>query len=138
MKCRPCRACSPILQYYTDLRNQPGEYILSGSQNFLLPEQITQSLAGRVALFNLLPFALSEIQGSAFRVETWADYLWQGSYPRLYQQRVTPTDFYPSYLTTYIERDVRQVVNVQNIRAISGFFGELRQPHWAASQLCST
>lgn len=103
------------------MRNQPGEYILSGSQNFLLLEQITQSLAGRVAIFNLLPFALSEIQGTAFSVESWTNYLWQGSYPRLYQQQVAPTDFYPSYVTTYVERDVRQVVNVQNIGQFQAF-----------------
>ena len=111
----------PYLQYYTDLRNQPGEYILSGSQNFLLLEQITQSLAGRVAVFNLLPFALNEIQGTAYEVETWADYLWRGSYPRLYQQQVSPADFYPNYLTTYVERDVRQVVNVQNVSQFQAF-----------------
>ena len=111
----------PYLQYYTDLRNQPGEYILSGSQNFLLLEQITQSLAGRVAIFTLLPFALNEIQETAYKVDTWADYLWRGSYPRLYQQQVTPADFYPNYLTTYVERDVRQVVNVQNISQFQAF-----------------
>jgi predicted AAA+ superfamily ATPase len=109
------------LQYYTDLRNQPGEYILSGSQNFLLLEQITQSLAGRVAIFTLLPFALSEIRGTPYQVDHWPDYLWQGSYPRLYQQHVSPTDFYPGYLTTYVERDVRQVVNVQNIGQFQAF-----------------
>ena len=111
----------PYLQYYTDLHNQPGEYILSGSQNFLLFEQITQSLAGRVALFTLLPFALGEIQGTTYGVETWADYLWRGSYPRLYQQQLSPMDFYPNYLATYVERDVRQVVNVQNVGQFQAF-----------------
>ena len=111
----------PYLQYYTDLRNQPGEYILSGSQNFLLLEQITQSLAGRVAVFTLLPFALNEIQGTAYEVENWADYLWRGSYPRLYQQTIPPADFYPSYLTTYVERDVRQVVNIQSLGQFQAF-----------------
>ncbi|GAB3640831.1 hypothetical protein GCM10027423_14670 [Spirosoma arcticum] len=111
----------PYLQYYTDLRNQPGEYILSGSQNFLLLEQITQSLAGRVAVFTLLPFALNEIRGTDCEVEAWADYLWQGSYPRLYQQQLNPADFYPNYLTTYVERDVRQIVNVQDTSQFQAF-----------------
>lgn len=111
----------PYLQYYTDLRNRPGEYILSGSQNFLLTEQITQSLAGRVAVFTLLPFSLSEIQGTAYKVDTWADYLWQGSYPRLYQRQLVPNDFYPNYVATYVERDVRQVVNVQNVGQFQAF-----------------
>jgi uncharacterized protein len=111
----------PYLQYYTDLRNRPGEYILSGSQNFLLFEQITQSLAGRVAIFTLLPFALNEIRATPYEVTDWPQYLWQGSYPRLYQQQVSPTDFYPNYLTTYVERDVRQVVNVQNVSQFQAF-----------------
>lgn len=111
----------PYLQYYTDLRNQPGEYILSDSQNFLLLEQITQSLAGRVGLLTLLPFALSEIQGTVYEMTNWIDYLWQGSYPRLYQQTLAPADFYPSYLTTYVERDVRQVVNVQDTGQFQAF-----------------
>ena len=111
----------PYLQYYTDLRNQPGEYILSGSQNFLLLEQITQSLAGRVAVFTLLPFALDEIRGTAYEAGTWIDYLWQGSYPRLHQQGLTPADFYPNYLTTYVERDVRQVINVQDVGQFQAF-----------------
>lgn len=52
------------LQYYTDQRNLPGEYILSGSQHFLLLEKITQSLAGRISIFNLLPFSVEELKGS--------------------------------------------------------------------------
>ncbi len=109
------------LQYYTDLRNQPGEYILSGSQNFLLLEQITQSLAGRVAIFTLLPFAINEIRGTGYEIDNWPDYLWQGGYPRLHQQALSPADFYPNYLTTYVERDVRQVVNVQSISQFQAF-----------------
>ncbi|TAE21589.1 MAG: ATP-binding protein [Cytophagales bacterium] len=109
------------LQYYTDLRNQPGEYILSGSQDFLLLEQITQSLAGRVALFTLLPFALNEINSTEFAPTAWADYLWRGSYPRLYDRAIAPADFYPNYVTTYVERDVRQVVNVQNVGQFGAF-----------------
>lgn len=68
-----------------------------------------------------MPFALNEIQGTTFGVETWADYLWRGSYPRLYQQHLIPADFYPNYLTTYAERDVRQVVNVQNVGQFQAF-----------------
>ncbi|MBC7571886.1 MAG: ATP-binding protein [Spirosoma sp.] len=114
------------LQYYTDLSNEPGEYILSGSQNFLLMggadhRQITQSLAGRVAVFTLLPFALDEIQSTPFAVDSWQNYLVKGAYPRLYQQQVAPSDFYPNYIATYVERDIRQLINVQDVGQFQAF-----------------
>lgn len=74
-----------------------------------------------MAIFTLLPFSLNEIRATPYEVADWSHYLWQGSYPRLYQQQLSPTDFYPNYLTTYVERDVRQVVNVQNIGQFQAF-----------------
>jgi len=111
----------PYLQHYTDLRNEPGEYVLSGSQHFLLLEKITQSLAGRVSIFNLLPFSLEELKGSPWEKNTWEAYLWTGFYPRLYDRDIAPTDFYPDYLQTYVERDVRQLLNVNNLALFRNF-----------------
>lgn len=109
------------LQTYTDLRKRNGEYILTGSQNFLLMERITQSLAGRVAVFSLLPFSYAELQSSEYALSDWSEFLYQGAYPRQYTQAIPSAKFYADYLQTYIERDVRQVINVQNLLAFQRF-----------------
>ncbi len=120
------------LQVYTDARQRMGEYILTGSQNFLLMEKITQSLAGRVAIFNLLPFAIEELNGSPYLTDDWESQLIQGFYPRKLVNSISSADFYDSYLQTYIERDVRQVKNILNldlfqrfIRLLAGRIGQL-------------
>jgi uncharacterized protein len=94
------------LQAVTDQRKINGEYLLTGSQNFLLSHHIAQSLAGRVALLTLLPFSFSELNTSVYKPNVWMDYLYKGGYPRVYGQQIEPVDFYPNYLQTYIERDV--------------------------------
>ena len=109
------------LQVVTDERNRTGEYILTGSQNFLLMQQITQSLAGRVAVFNLLPLSWSELRGTAYAPASWEEYLVNGSYPRRLVQDIDPAGFYDSYLQTYVERDVRQVKNILNLGLFQRF-----------------
>ncbi|HFA47975.1 MAG TPA: ATP-binding protein [Bacteroidetes bacterium] len=111
----------PYIQFYTDERRRQGEYILSGSQHFLLLEKITQSLAGRVALFNLLPFSLEELKGTDWELDAWQQYAWTGFYPRIYEAGILPNDFYPDYLQTYVERDVRQIVNVSDLNLFKSF-----------------
>ena len=120
------------LQVYTDERNRKGEYILTGSQNFLMMEQITQSLAGRVALFNLLPFSWNELQGTDYQPKSWEEYIITGSYPRKLVEDIDATSFYDNYLRTYIERDVRQVKNITDlglfqrfIQLLAGRIGQL-------------
>ena len=103
------------LQVLTDERKRNGEYILTGSQNFLLAHHITQSLAGRVAMFTLLPFSFSELAISEYKPMDWKKYLYEGGYPRIYEQKINPADFYANYIQTYIERDVRQLLNVNNL-----------------------
>ncbi|MCF0061854.1 ATP-binding protein [Dyadobacter chenwenxiniae] len=109
------------LQVLTDERNRKGEYILTGSQNFLMMEQITQSLAGRVAIFYLLPFSLNELKGTAYAPETWEEYILSGSYPRKLVDDIDASTFYDNYLRTYIERDVRQVKNILNLSQFQRF-----------------
>ena len=109
------------LQFYTDERNRPGEYILSGSQNFLLLEKITQSLAGRIAIFNLLPFSVGELGAGNWLAENWEGTLLQGAYPRTYDRGIPPAGFFPDYIQTYCERDVRQVLNVANLSLFQQF-----------------
>lgn len=108
------------LQVISDERNIAGEYILTGSQNFLLSSQITQSLAGRVAMLNLLPFSLKEIEADQ-KIERWEDLALAGGYPRKYQFDIDPADFYPNYIQTYLERDVRQILNIKDLAAFQKF-----------------
>ena len=109
------------LQVVTDERQRTGEYILTGSQNFLMMESITQSLAGRVAVFNLLPFSWQELKNTQYAPVAWESYLIHGSYPRPLVQDIDPVGFYDSYLQTYIERDVRQVKNILNLGLFQRF-----------------
>lgn len=99
------------IQVRVDDHQKPGEIILTGSQNFLMMESISQSLAGRVAIFQLLPLSLQEI-GHAIPLK---DQLFRGFYPRLYSHSIEPKLFYQNYITTYIERDVRLMKNVHNL-----------------------
>jgi hypothetical protein len=97
-----------------DNAGQCGHYILSGSQNFLLLEKITQTLAGRIYLMELLPLSHSEI--NQIKETAIEEELFSGSYPRLYKMNIEPKDFYPGYIKTYVERDVRTILNVQDIK----------------------
>ncbi|MGM0609158.1 MAG: ATP-binding protein [Candidatus Muiribacteriota bacterium] len=110
----------PYLQEYSDKNNQNGKYILTGSQNFLLVEKITQSLAGRIFIFNLLPFSYNELS-SKFDFEKSEEIMFKGFYPRLHSQQINPQFFYPQYIQTYIERDVRQIKNIFDLNLFHKF-----------------
>lgn len=110
------------LQGVVDEDNIPGQYILTGSQNFLLLENITQSLAGRVALFTLLPLSIQELKQAPFKVNlNLHETLHKGFYPRLYERDLPPHRWYTDYLTTYVERDVRQIINVTDLSTFQNF-----------------
>ncbi len=109
------------IMLHVDETHRNGEIILTGSQNFLLLEKITQSLAGRVAIFQLLPFSLEELQGTDYDHSNLLGYMQQGMFPRVYDQQVPPEVFYPSYIQSYIERDVRQVQNIGDMMAFEKF-----------------
>ena len=106
-----------FLQGLADSSKTNGRYILSGSQNFLLQEKISQTLAGRVAIQNLLPFSLGELKVAKPLKKDYSYYLFHGFYPRLYANRIKPADFYPSYIESYVERDVRQISGLQDLRS---------------------
>jgi hypothetical protein len=108
------------IQVVSDERNENGQYILSGSQSFLLNNHISQSLAGRVSVNNLFPFDYSEISSSV-NLKDPVDAIINGWYPRLISQEIEPQDFYPSYLQTYIERDVMTLRSVENLSAFTRF-----------------
>jgi len=109
------------LQVVTDERNSNGEYIITGSQNFLMMEQITQSLAGRVALFTLLPFSLRELENTIYKQTAWEKYALSGSYPRKIIQDIDASDYYENYIRTYVERDVRLLKNITNLDLFQKF-----------------
>ncbi|MCF8363178.1 MAG: ATP-binding protein [Prolixibacteraceae bacterium] len=95
-------------------------FVLSGSQNFLMLENITQTLAGRATVLKLLPFSLKEIE-SVSGYPDYENYIYTGFYPRIYDKKINPVDFYPSYISTYIERDVRQIKNIENLNSFIQF-----------------
>ena len=101
------------IQLYSDRRNVPGQYLLTGSQNFLLNEKISQSLAGRVGILKLLPLNYSEI--SENYNANIDQMIIKGGYPRSYEQDISATDFFSGYLQTYVERDVRQLKNISSL-----------------------
>ncbi|TFG91045.1 MAG: ATP-binding protein [Candidatus Atribacteria bacterium] len=109
------------IQSITDESGIDGQFIISGSQSFLLNDKISQSLAGRVAVLNLLPLSISEIQNHGFEITTYEELLYKGFYPRLYDKNIEPEDFYPNYVQTYIERDVRLLQNIQDLNQFVRF-----------------
>jgi len=109
------------LQVIADESGKNGEYILSASQNFLLMEKITQSLAGRIAIFHLLPLSLEELKPTSYSPDNPFDFILNGGYPRIYDQQVDLNVFYPSYIQTYVERDVRQLLNISDLQQFQLF-----------------
>ena len=100
------------LQGVVDENGEAGQFVISGSQNFLLMEAIDQSLAGRVAILNLLPFSARELCAVGRFPQGVDQWLFSGGYPRIYDKGVDPADYYPNYIQTYLERDVRQTSRV--------------------------
>ena len=94
-----------------------GQWVLTGSQHFGLIEAVTQSLAGRVGLMHLLPLSLGELQDAGHPGADAAlpQVLWQGLYPAVVAAGVPPAVWYADYVSTCVERDLRQVVNVRNL-----------------------
>jgi len=107
------------LQQILDEDDKRGKFILTGSNNFLLQESIFQSLAGRIAYLNLLPFTVSELAGE--EANNLHDLMFRGFYPSLYDQPVDPGKWYQNYIRTYIERDVRQIKNITDLNAFERF-----------------
>ena len=101
--------------------NKEIHFVLSGSQNFLLLENISQSLAGRAAILKLLPFSMSELQNEGLIPDSYEQLIFKGMYPGIYDRDIEPGFFYPSYISTYIERDVRQIKNIENLNSFSNF-----------------
>ena len=103
------------IQTIVDENNKAGQFILSGSQNFLLLEKISQSLAGRVAVLKLLPFSILELQKANLFSENYQKLIFTGFYPAIFSHKIESRYFYQNYIQTYIERDVRTLKNIGNL-----------------------
>jgi predicted AAA+ superfamily ATPase len=98
-----------------------GDVVLTGSQQFGLMTGISQSLAGRVGMVNLLPLSWSEVRSLDGAPRTLEAMLWRGGYPALYDREVAPADWFAGYVATYIERDVRNLVAVRDLSQFQRF-----------------
>jgi len=108
------------IQTIVDASAMPGQYVLSGSQNFLLLASIGQSLAGRVGIFKLLPFSIRELK-SADRLPTLDEILYQGCYPPIYDRQIPAVNWYSDYVDTYLQRDVQLIKSITNMRSFRKF-----------------
>ncbi|KKP66671.1 MAG: hypothetical protein UR68_C0021G0006 [Candidatus Roizmanbacteria bacterium GW2011_GWA2_35_19] len=108
------------IQVMTDADNKK-KFIITGSQNILVSQKISQSLAGRVAIFNLLPFSFKEIIDTDFEKKDIFKQLIYGFYPRVYDKLLNPIEWFPNYIQTYLERDVREIKNIINLTDFQRF-----------------
>lgn len=98
-----------------------GQFIFSGSQNFHLMHNITQSLAGRTAIFRLFPFDFQELKSAGLLQNDYTAHLLKGFYPAIYNRNIRPVDFYPNYIETYIQRDVSELLAIQDMSLFRKF-----------------
>jgi len=98
-----------------------GQYILTGSQHFLMMQSITQSLAGRIAIFNLYPLSYEELSNDNKQKKDIYTQIWYGGYPRLYEQEISPLIWINNYIQTYIDRDVSLISQITNLKTFETF-----------------
>lgn len=109
------------LQEILDNSPETGRFILTGSNNFLLQQNISQTLAGRVAILNLLPFSTEELFQNQENTPDENELIVKGLYPPIYDPGIPPEDWFPNYLRTYIDRDVRQIKNITDLIVFERF-----------------
>ena len=113
------------LQEIIDNSKAKGLFILTGSNNFLLQQNISQSLAGRIGYINLLPFSISELGKAKKLLLSDEKLMLKGFYPPVYDQRINSTEWCANYIKTYIERDVRQIKNISDLLTFERFLSLL-------------
>ncbi|HRN41171.1 MAG TPA: ATP-binding protein [Vicingus sp.] len=109
------------LQEIIDNSDEDGLFILTGSNNLLLQSNISQSLAGRVGVIDLLPLTFQEIEKFGKTDYSLNELIFKGSYPEIYDKNRNPTLWYPAYIRTYVERDVRLIKNIENTLLFTKF-----------------
>ena len=108
------------IQVLADASKEKGRFILTGSHQPKLHAEISQSLAGRTGIVKLLPLSIEELSEAGISLSR-DEYIFNGFMPRLYDEKIPPTLLYPSYYATYVERDVRQLINVSDQHAFETF-----------------
>lgn len=116
-----CPALFSYLQTRVDAERRMGQFVLTGSQQLGLLSGITQTLAGRVGLVQLLPFSLQELQQGNVPVEGLNDLMWRGMYPPIHDRKLAPEHWFANYVMTYLERDVRQIIAVHTLSLFQRF-----------------
>ena len=109
------------IQGIVDDQRTAGRYILTGSQNFALSRQVSQSLAGRAGIAQLLPLSGRELEAEKLLSTGLDEWLFTGGYPALYSTGVSPSDWFASYVATYLERDVRDLTSVRDLITFQRF-----------------
>lgn len=109
------------IQTIVDESQKMGQFILSGSQNFHLLNNITQTLAGRVALFKLLPLDFSELKKEDLLASSYPEACVRGFYPALFDRDIDSLVFYSNYINTYLEKDVTELLNIRDINSFRTF-----------------
>ena len=109
-----------VIQVESDKAGTPGQFVLSGSQNFILKRQISQSLAGRVGMLTLLPLSYRELHTTQDGL-SFGEYLYRGGYPRLYNVDIPEDVYYSNYVATYLDRDVSGLVNATSLTQFNLF-----------------
>ena len=109
------------LQEVLDKNTKRGQFILTGSNNFLLQEQVSQSLAGRAGYLSLLPFSYAELKNAELDARDIHKHILTGGYPEIWQEKLLPGTWLNSYTQTYVQRDVRLLRNITNLAAFNRF-----------------
>lgn len=109
------------IQVSIDREFLPAKFVITGSQNLLLSNKVSQSLAGRVGILKLLPLSISELAQSNNLPDNYVRLLLKGFYPSIYDKDQTPSLYYANYLHTYVERDVRSLRNIGDLNAFTKF-----------------
>ncbi len=110
------------IQVLSDETGEPGRFVITGSHQPLLQDKVAQSLAGRTAILELYPLSIAELSPlSADKPKGRDEILWTGGLPRIFDRSIPPPDVYEGWFRTYVERDVRQILNVSNLGSFETF-----------------
>ena len=108
------------LQQIVDNNPSTGMYILTGSRSLEIMDKVSQSLAGRSATVELLPFSYQELENSILK-QSYTELIYNGFYPPIYHRKLTPSIWFSNYVRNYLERDVRQLINVKDLSRFQKF-----------------